>query len=152
MRVIKTGSTYDIYHDNSLVVCDKLPTGFYAVAFRQDKGFWLQEYTPFTISEKIYGEHASKAEKVLNSFEKSERNLGVILSGQKGIGKSLTAKLICLKAIDKNIPVIVVEKHIPGIASFLASIEQEVLVLFDEFDKTFSNEKKRRTDRNAVIV
>lgn len=151
MRIIKTGSTYDIYHDNSLVVCDKLPVGFYTVAFYQQKGFCLQEYAPITISEKIYGEHTSKAEKVLQSFGSFERNLGVILSGNKGIGKSLTAKLICLKAIEKNIPVIIVDKYVPGIASFLGSIEQEVLVLFDEFDKTFSDEDCAQTEMLSLF-
>lgn len=38
-------------------------------------------------------------------------------------------------------PVIIVDTYIPGIANFIEEIEQEVLVMFDEFDKTFGNIK-----------
>lgn len=39
--------------------------------------------------------------------------------------------------MEMGIPLIVVDKFIPGIASYIESIDQEVMVLFDEFDKTF---------------
>jgi len=94
---------------------------------------------------KIYGIHTEKVKKVLKTFTSFERNLGVILSGDKGIGKSLFAKLVCIEAIGKGYPVIVVDRYIPGIDSYLNSIEQEVVVLFDEFDKTFCN-----NDNNGI--
>ena len=90
---------------------------------------------------KVYGIHQQKVDKVLRAFGGFNRNLGVILSGNKGIGKSIFAKLLALQAVQRGIPVIIVERFIPGIASYLESIEQEVMVLFDEFDKTFSNIK-----------
>lgn len=138
MRIVKSGTKYDVYHDNSLLVYEELPATFFNVKFHQQKGFWLEERNPFTIDEKMYGSHAKKAEKVMRTFNIFERNLGVILSGNKGIGKSLTAKRICLNAIEEKIPVIIVDSYIPGIGSFLSEIEQKVVVLFDEFDKTFA--------------
>lgn len=41
----------------------------------------------------------------------------------------------------QGLPVIIVDTYIPGIASFIESIDQEVLVMFDEFDKTFGGVK-----------
>ena len=79
----------------------------------------------------------AKVEKVFNSFKSFSRNLGIILSGDKGIGKSLFAKLLCIKSVENGYPLIIVNNYIPGIADFLNEIEQEVVVLFDEFDKTF---------------
>lgn len=78
-------------------------------------------------------------EKVLNSFSLVKRNLGVILSGDKGIGKSLFSKVLAQKAIKQGYPLIIVNSYFPGIAEFLNTIQQEVMVLFDEFDKTFPN-------------
>jgi len=132
-----SGNIYEIF-DNSLRTFDQLPPQTYVVRFSKNRGFFLEKYVEIEINEnKIYGVHLEKVNKVLSSFGKFNRNLGVILSGDKGIGKSLFAKLLAVESIKRNIPLIVVDTYIPGISSYLESIEQEVMVLFDEFDKTF---------------
>lgn len=137
MKVISSGNTYEVF-DDTLRTYDRFPAQSYVVRFSQFKGFYLEKYVDIEINEdKVYGVHTEKVKKVLNSFEKVNRSLGVILSGDKGIGKSLFAKLLSIEAMKKNIPLIVVDKFIPGIASYIESIDQEVMVLFDEFDKTF---------------
>ena len=80
-----------------------------------------------------------KVRKVLHSFSMVDRNFGVILSGRKGIGKSLFARLLSVQGKEYGIPLILVTAYYPGIANFLSSIEQEVIVLFDEFEKTFAD-------------
>jgi len=137
MRAISTGSTYKIF-DDTLMTYDKLPVQTYVVRFDRQTGFYLEKYVDISITEeKIYGVHISKVDKVLNSFQKFNRSLGVILSGDKGIGKSLFAKLLSIKAMEIGIPLIVVDTYYTGIASYLEAITQETMVLFDEFDKTF---------------
>ena len=146
MRAISYGNSYEIF-DDSLKTYEKLPVQNYIVRFSQTKGFYLEKYSDIEIKEsKIYGVHLEKIDKVLRSFDTFQRNLGVILSGDKGIGKSLFAKLLCIKARAKVYPVVVVDRFIPGIASYLESIEQEVVVLFDEFDKTFGDIRSRDGD------
>lgn len=136
MKIISTGNVYNTYND-SLKTFEQLPAQTYVVRFSDRSGFRLEKYADIEIKEKIYGVHMSKIDKVLRAFPKSQKNLGVILSGNKGIGKSLFAKVLSVAAIEKGMPVIIVDQYIPGIASFLEEIEQEVMVLFDEFDKTF---------------
>ena len=143
MRAISHGNIYDIY-DDSLKTYDKLPALTYVVRFSQNRGFYLEKYVEMEITEsKVYGVHTEKVFKVLRSFEKVNRSLGVILSGDKGIGKSLFAKLLAIEAMKKGIPLIVVDTYVPGIASYIESIEQDVMVLFDEFDKTFGEVKSK---------
>lgn len=143
MIVVSHGNVYDIY-DDSLQTHEKLPAQTYVVLFSNQRGFYLEKYVEMEITElKIYGVHLDKVQKVLNSFDKVSRNLGVILSGDKGIGKSLFVKLLAMEAVNKNIPLIVVDTYIPGIASYIESIEQDVMVLFDEFDKTFGEVKSK---------
>lgn len=138
MKVISTGNVFDIYPDD-LKSYDCLPAGYYTIRFSDNKGFWLEKYPEFAITDvKIYGVHIHKVDKVMNSFHISKRNLGVILSGDKGIGKSLFARLLGRKAVDSGMPVIIVDKYIENIGSFIDEIDQEIMVLFDEFDKTFS--------------
>lgn len=141
MKVVNTGKRYDLY-DDSLKTFDALPAKTYVVRFNPKMGFWLDEYSEIKVKEdKIYGEHEIKVVKVLQSFARMDRNMGVILSGDKGIGKSLFAKLLMEKAVLLKLPVIIVDSFIPGIASYLETIEQEVMVVFDEFDKTFADVK-----------
>lgn len=142
MKAISQGdNTYDIF-DDSLKVYDQLPSQAYVVRFSERRGFYLERYCNINISEsKIYGTHDSKVEKVLRSFSQMNRSLGVILSGEKGTGKSLFAKLLASKVINQCMPVIIIDSYIPGIASYIESIEQEAMILFDEFDKTFGEIK-----------
>lgn len=141
MKAIKIGTKVEIYND-TVKTYDKLPARAYVVRFAKMTGFYLDEYAEIEVKEKpVYGEHLSKVKKVLKAYAVFDRNLGVILSGHKGIGKSLFAKLLSIEAIKTGIPMIVVDRYIPGIAAYIETIDQEVMVLFDEFDKTFGDIK-----------
>ncbi len=139
MKAISTGNRYVIY-DDTLKTYDKLPAKTYAIRLDPSSGLYLEARPDFVIGEKVYGVHLEKVDKILRSFGQFTRSLGVILSGDKGIGKSLFAKLLSISAVEHGLPVIIVDRFIPGIASYLESIAQEALVLFDEFDKTFARE------------
>ena len=149
MKVVKTGKTYMIYGDD-LQTFDNIPAKVYTVECSQMMGFYLKEHAPLEIKEdKIYGVHNEKIAKVLDRFPEFERNLGVILSGHKGIGKSLFAKVLGREAVKRGLPVILVEKYLPGLAGFVQSIEQEAVVIFDEFDKTYGGVKQKSGESDA---
>lgn len=136
MNIIKNDGKYMVYGD-SMEVFDTLPIGSYYVNFSKTQGFFLTETPAISIGEdKVYGDTEAKVEKILTRFEARDRSLGVILSGEKGTGKSLFTRVLTQRAMTKGMATIIVNNYIPGIASFIESIEQEVLVLFDEFDKT----------------
>lgn len=142
MNVVHSGNTFQIYGD-SLKTYEKLPAGTYEVGFSKFSGFFLTAHNDLTVNEdKVYGCTEQKVQKVLRSFSKVDRNFGVILSGRKGIGKSLFARILAVHARQLEIPLILVNEYVPGIANFLSSIEQEVIVLFDEFEKTFTSDGK----------
>lgn len=136
MKVVESASNLFLYGDD-MKAYDKIPAGTYDIHCSEMTGFYLSRRPDMVINEKVYGVQSSKVAKVLNSFKVFNRNLGVILSGNKGIGKSLTAKMIAIEAIKQGYPVILANRYIGGIANFIESIDQEVMVLFDEFDKTF---------------
>lgn len=141
MRVVESGRKYKFYN-NAITTYEQLPPKTYKVAFNDQEGFSLIETHDLEMTEtKVYGQHSDKVDKVLNALNKMKRNLGVILSGDKGIGKSLFSKMLGIKAKENGVPVILVDEYIPGIANFLDDIEQTVMVLFDEYDKTFDEMK-----------
>lgn len=139
MNIVNAGSRYQIYGED-VKTYKRLPLMSFEICFNKMAGFYLSSRSDLAVNEeKIYGNHEVKVNKVLNSFKHSDRNLGVILSGQKGIGKSLFARILSQKAIDEGYPVLLANTYMPGIADFISSIEQEVVVIFDEFEKNFAS-------------
>lgn len=149
MRVIRIGERYSILTDE-VETYDLLPVKTYVVMYNDKEGFYLTEHTNIEVCEKIYGVHESKVKKVLHAFERFQRSLGTILSGDKGIGKSVFAKLLCQKALEQGYPVLIVDEAYRGIARFIEKVEQECVVLFDEFDKTFKSSKEN--DEQAKLL
>lgn len=138
MNIVNSGSRFQVYGED-VHTYRELPVASYNVTFSKMTGFYLTERNDLQVTEqKIYGSSEYKVGKVMQSYKLAQRNFGVLLSGQKGIGKSLFVRLLARQAINDGIPVIVVSKAIPGIEDFLASIDQDCVVVFDEFEKTFA--------------
>lgn len=139
MNIVNAGSRYQIYGED-VKTYKRLPLMSFEICFNKMAGFYLSSRPDLAVNEeKIYGNHEVKVNKVLNSFKHSDRNLGVILSGQKGIGKSLFARILSHQAIEDGYPVLLANTYMPGIADFISGIEQEVVIIFDEFEKNFAS-------------
>ena len=146
MKILEIDNeTYRVFGD-SLVIEEKLKPAVYTVVFVPMQGFFLKKHSPLIVEEKLYGKHEQKINKLLKAYEHFERPMGVIFSGDKGIGKSIAARMLCQKSVEKGLPVILVEESFDGLAQFLNSIEQECVVLFDEFEKNFKKVYDRDGD------
>lgn len=151
MNVVTYGSSARIYSED-VKTSKTLPLGTYDVCFNPMSGFSLFKRADLVPNEqRIYGDHPKKVEKVLKTFDAVSRNLGVILSGHKGSGKSLFVRILAGKALENNIPVVIVSGCYPGIADFISSIEQEILVIFDEFEKIFSHTDDEHDPQDELL-
>ena len=140
MKIIHTENRYNIF-EGSMTIADKLEAKVYSVQCDPDTGFYLEDYGDISVNEKkIYGQHQEKLEKIFSTFERFNRNFGVLLSGAKGMGKTLFLKMTAAEALKRGIPVIAVERYYEGISTFLRKIDQEVMIMFDEFEKRFGED------------
>lgn len=137
MRIVASGSRYQIYN-NDINTYDQLPAATYVVRFNEFSGYSLMREPDLTVREpKIYGDHDRIVRKIMTAFSATDRNFGVILSGPKGSGKSLLVRMLADSAISSDIPLIIVNEDTPDLTSFLSQIDQEVAIVFDEFEKIF---------------
>jgi ATPase family associated with various cellular activities (AAA) len=132
-------------HDEPSTRHDLLPADTYRLAASMETGFYLERSRDFPIPSKIYGDLSKTAHKILNTFNDRPSTTGVLLSGEKGSGKTLLTKLISSYARDKGIPTILVNMPAAGDAfsSFLQKITQPVILLFDEFEKVYDKEAQQ---------
>jgi hypothetical protein len=145
--IIVNGADFRIVCGDELAVLAALPPSIYELHYEEEKGFFLTNVDgSFTISEKLYGEVASLTDRVMISFEKAEGNLGVLLSGPKGLGKTLTVKNICKTALERELPVIMVKENFGNIVSFVDTICQPCVMVLDEFEKLYPNHQKIEHD------
>lgn len=88
---------------------------------------------------KLYGNINLQKDRILRAYQNSEKNLGVLLHGNGGTGKSTLAKLIAFDVVNNfNQPVILVQQDsIKHLEYVLSNLKQPVMFLIDEFEKMF---------------
>lgn len=85
---------------------------------------------------KIYGIETKFIERVKKTFNNTTGNLGILLNGIKGTGKTVTSKQICNEL---NLPVILIHSRYDGIPNFINEIQQNVVIFVDEFEKIYQD-------------
>jgi hypothetical protein len=131
----KSGSSYrlsEISHQQQT-----LPAAVYRLEYNDTFGFFHLDHVQdsFSFPYKVYGVETDFIQRVKKSWDHTTGNMGVLLNGLKGTGKTVTAELICNEL---NIPVILIQKHYSGLVTFLNSIQQDVIVFIDEYEKIYS--------------
>lgn len=125
--------------DNSLNVIPELENKIYNMDFDSDHGtIFLEEFADkFHFDYKLYNVCSDDINYIVNTYENTTGNLGVLFSGLKGTGKTVSAKVLANKL---GLPVILVNAPYPGIDAFIGKIQCECVLLFDEFEKNFNRD------------
>ena len=135
-----------IKHDVSNIK-DTLPPGLWKVAFNPMTGFYLtKELRSIELPEQIFGSSKKQLELITSRFERDNKSMGVLLTGDKGTGKTLLASQLIDYYVDKGFPVILMDdsfEHMDSALSNFISQISNAIFLFDEFEKVFSNEAQQ---------
>jgi hypothetical protein len=114
-------------------------------------GFYLTKTEEsFTFNHKIYGLEAELIDRVERTWKNTAKNLGILLNGLKGTGKTVTAKMICNTM---KMPVILVNSNPEGggIPEFISTITQDCVVFIDEYEKIFGEDSELLTVMDGVL-
>jgi hypothetical protein len=112
----------------------ELPKGVYKLVFSK-MGSYLEKTELKLTHGKIYGNSQEIANHVVEAYKLNpvEKNMGVLLSGDRGLGKTLTTRLIIEQLINEK-TIIVVSEYTSDLSDFLTNIKNCV-ILMDEFEK-----------------
>lgn len=133
-NVFSRGSATTVSHPEGL------PKGIYEVKVSMT-GFYLNKIAKsFTFDYKLYGLNQKFIDYVLKTYENTIGNLGVLLDGIKGTGKTVTAKELCNNL---QLPVILVQSMGDSndrlIKYLSTTINFDCIFFFDEYEKEFKD-------------
>lgn len=130
-----------LYYPCENEVVRELPTGIYSLTYnrREYKIEAKLVNNQFKVPRKIYCLDEPFIKRVIATFNRRNTNLGVLLNGYKGSGKSMTAKIICNEL---NLPVFVINEKLDAddLQIFLNALKQDCVLFLDEYEKIFGRD------------
>ena len=141
---MKSGNTFRIATKESMDLHDQLPAGNYVVKMDPYDNFYIEQIESFDVPTRLYGDTTKNTERIINSFWDRDKSTGVMLVGEKGSGKTLLSKNICVELAKQNVPTIVINApwHGDKFNTLIQSIQQPCIVMFDEFEKVYNSEEQ----------
>ncbi len=142
---IRQANRFYISDSKTLDIHEKLPPINFVVGFDKDRGkFFLEETDAFELPKKLYGNTLAHTERIFSTFINRSKSTGVLLSGEKGSGKTLLAKSLSIKGSTEGLPTIIINQAWYGDAfnQFIQSIAHAAIIIFDEFEKTYKPEEQ----------
>ena len=142
----RNGNTFRVADNNAVEVHDQLPCGNYIVKQDPFKNFFLEMVEGFSQVSKLYGDTEKNSDRIINTFIARDVSTGVLLNGEKGSGKSLLAKTLCIDAAKLKIPTIIINQPWVGddFNKLIQDINQPAVILFDEFEKTYDSDSQEQ--------
>lgn len=121
-------------------ISSQLANGIYLLkAYQTMQGLSCELFIKdlFPLPEKLYGDIIGRTKHIMTAYEKSDNNMGVLLEGLSGSGKTLQAKHLC-NVLSQKYPVIILSEDSVKYLNYIYSfINQPVVFLCDEFEKQF---------------
>lgn len=133
---------------------DKLPPGNYVIK-QSMSGLYFSKYDKdFSITGKVYGNAIDRAVRIISTFLDRAGSTGILLSGEKGSGKTMLGKLICqMLAQHHGVPTIFITEPWNGDAflDLIGSIKQPAVIFIDEVEKVYDGKQSEAHGSHSQV-
>ena len=133
---VKQGSIYKVTDSANIDIRSKLPVGTYQVGLHPDFGYYLDTVEDMSNPAKLYGPVTDQIERFMATYMSRQSNTGILLTGEKGSGKTLMLRALSKWSGD-------------AFNKFIQSIDQPCMLSFDEFDKVYGAVGRRYGEDNS---
>lgn len=138
---LQDGNTFSQGSSTTVSHPEGLPKGIYEVKLSMTEFYLSKIAESFTFDYKLYGLNQKFIDYVLKTYENTTGNLGILLDGIKGTGKTVVAKELCNHL---QLPVILVQSMGDNtndklIKYLSTAINFDCIFFFDEYEKEFEN-------------
>lgn len=144
-----------IFSINPAATSNQLRPGIYSIQHDPIMGFYLDIIQDeLKTPSIIYGLMHERVKKCLTAYVERPASTGILLTGDKGTGKTLFMSLLADRVMkDLKLPVILVRTAYSG-DQFEAFIQKigECCILFDEFGKLYSKNKSGDDTNNQSAL
>lgn len=128
---------------------DALPVGHYALNFDPRMGqYFLTTRKAFKLPPKLYSDPQVYVDRFLKTYRARGTGMGVLLSGDKGTGKTLMAKMLANQC---GMPVICITAGFTGqpLTEFIEMLQVPCMFFVDEFEKLYQAGPSRNKEPEA---
>jgi GTPase SAR1 family protein len=154
IKFCQSGNSIFVQKMNANTTYDKLAPGIYSVQLCPQRGYYLEiDKAGFKLPKKTFGPIDTRAERVITTYEDRNKSTGILLTGNKGSGKTLLSETICNNLIAKGKPILVINEPFND-QGFYDLIEStgDCVVLIDEFAKKYSSRSEENLQERLLSL